>query len=82
MHCAGEVDGGGVDSPGRVHTRQRRLVLGRHCLGGDYLLDTCRLILHGAGSAAQRMSARGCGQHSTAIRSRSFHLAVPSAMAL
>ncbi len=32
-------------------------------------LDTCRMILHGAGSAAQRMSARGCGQHSTAIRS-------------
>jgi hypothetical protein len=24
-----------------------------------YLLDTCRLILHGAGSAAKRMSARG-----------------------
>ncbi len=36
MVCAGEVDGRGVDSPGRVHTRQRRLVLGRHCLGGDY----------------------------------------------
>ena len=45
-------------------------------------LDTCRVILHGAGSAAQRMSARGCGQHSTAIRLLSFHLAVPSAMAL
>jgi hypothetical protein len=44
--------------------------------------DTCRVILHGAGSADQRMSARGCGQHSTAIRSLSFHLAVPSAMAL
>ena len=33
-----------------------------------FLLDTCRVILHGAGSAAQRMSARGCGRHSTAIR--------------
>jgi hypothetical protein len=34
------------------------------CLVGFFLLDNCRLILHGEGSAAQRMSVHSCGQHS------------------
>jgi hypothetical protein len=29
--------------------------------GTTYLIDTCRLILHGSGSADQRMSVHGCG---------------------
>ncbi len=35
-----------------------------------YLLDTCRLILHSAGSTAQWMSVHGCGQHSYPVQ---FH---------
>jgi hypothetical protein len=34
------------------------------CFSYLSLLDTCRLIRHGAGSIAQRMSVHGCGQHS------------------
>ena len=40
---------------GNLHNRDRKKLQG----GSDNLLDTCRVILHGAGSAAQRMSARG-----------------------
>ncbi len=39
-----------------------------------YLLDTWWLILQGAGSAAQRMSVRGCGQHSYPVYSSRMSL--------